>query len=47
MKQEHFDSHPVFWGTFLVTVAVSLLLYAIVIGASVCDLTAGGYFSCA
>lgn len=47
MKQEHFDSHPVFWGTFLVTVAGGLLLYMIVTDASVCDLTMPGIFSCA
>lgn len=47
MKQEHSDVHRVFWTTFFTMAAVVLLLYAIVTGASVCDLTLPGLLSCA
>lgn len=45
MKQEHSDSHAVFWTTFFAAVGVGLLLYAIVTGASVSDLMAPGILS--
>ena len=47
MKQEHSDSHTALWTTFFTMAAGGLLLYAIVTGASVCDLTLPGILSCA
>lgn len=45
MKQEHSDSHTVFWAAFFAVFGGGLLLYAIVTGASVSDLMAPGLLS--